>query len=463
MSWRAGGLRLLCTILLVLAWSCGDGERRPRNVVLITIDTLRADYVGCYGYARAHTPHLDALAAEGVRFAHAFSTINTTLASHAAMLSGLHPQAAGVPRNSFPVPPDVPLVAEQLRAAGYTTAAFVSASALHSGMGLDRGFDLYDERFTFEGDQEQRRAETTTRAVLAWLERQPPEPFFLWVHYFDPHYPYSPPAPFDTLHGGGYRGRADGSMDYLHRIQGKKDLPRIVPGPADLQRLIDLYDGEIAYLDAWLGPLLADLGRPERRASTLLILAADHGESMTEHDYFFDHGLDVYQPAMGVPFLVRCPPSLKVAPRVVDEPVQTHSIAPTIIAYAGLPVFEECQGRNLLPLLCGEPVERRLAFGEASKPAEIEESAPDEYRNLYKAQMVIDYPWKLVLTPYQDRVELFNLEADPDELRSLTLEEPARVGRMSRAVLKWREGPVRRAERIDPENERRLRSLGYIN
>jgi len=166
-------LRLIFLLTLIFGFLGGCSTQLPRrdNVILITIDTLRADHLGYNGYERTQTTHLDALAEESFRFSHAFSTINTTLASHAAMLTGQFPQAIGVPRNSFPLPNDVPLLQEMLKEEGYTTAAFVSAVALCSRVGLQRGFDHFDETFRLDkGDQLERRAETTVRAVLTWLD-----------------------------------------------------------------------------------------------------------------------------------------------------------------------------------------------------------------------------------------------------------------------------------------------------
>jgi len=454
---------VLVGFLLGVVWGCGHLRGKRDNIVLITLDTLRADHLGYSGYARGRTPHLDAFAQGAIRFTTAFTSINTTLASHAAMLSGRFPHSIGVPRNAFPVPEDVPLLQELLRAKGYETAAFVSSLAVCSRMGLARGFDHYDEVFDLgHGDQLQRRAETTTRAVLAWLENGPREPYFLWVHYFDPHYPYDPPAPHDALYGSGYQGPANGSMEYLQDLW-DREASGVSPTEMDLQRLVDLYDGEVAYLDHWLGPLFNWLDQPERRARTLVVIAADHGESLTEHDYLFNHGLHLYQPSMHVPLLVRPPGRMDWQPRSLDVPVQTHSIGPLILAHAGLAAPAGSSGDHLGVLIWGEPPWRcPAAFGEASQPWIVEQQYPGEYQNLHKAQMVVDYPWKLIVTPYRGQVELYDLQRDPAELVDVASEHPERVEEMRRELARWRGEELRIGARIDPEVLRRLRSLGYL-
>ena len=336
-------------------WAAGCAqERTPPSVLLITIDTLRADHLGCYGYERAQTPNLDALAEDSVVFDRAHTVSNNTLPAHASMLTGRYPHAIGIPRNSFTLAPGEKTLATELSAVGYETAAFVSASALASPLGLNRGFDLYDETFGVrEMDQEQRRAESTTDAVLAWLRRHDGEtPFFLWVHYFDPHYPYTPPEPFDRLYGNDYRGPADGSMEYLCTIWGL-GTPAVKPSPADVQRMIDLYDGEIAYLDVQLGRLFRYLDEAGLRETVMTVVTADHGESLDEHDYYFNHGLYLYEPSLHVPLIVEMPDDA-VTPRRIETQVETFDIFPTVMTAAGLPVAENVHGIDLTPLLTGD-------------------------------------------------------------------------------------------------------------
>jgi arylsulfatase len=443
---------LLTGVTILLALGCGSAEDRQTSMVLITLDTLRADHLGCYGYDRARTPHLDAFAGEARRYDNAYSTINTTLASHAAMMTGRHPQNLGIPRNSFPLAPGIPTLAEILASRGYRTAAFVSCSALTSGMGLARGFGRYDQEFGISAtDQDQRRAGATTAAALEWLRKNREGPFFLWVHYFDPHFPYDPPAPFATIYGSGYQGSADGSMAYLERLWQNE----INPTPADLGRLVDLYDGEIAYLDHSLGPLLDELKSSDLK-DALVAITADHGEHLTERRLKFYHGNYVYQPSIRVPLIIRFP-GTGVRAGTVLETVQTLDLFSTLLAAAGITAGGETEGRDL-----AQPQAPRVAYAEASRPWNVEDLNPGQYQNLSKAAMVVQYPWKLVVTPWRREVELYNLEQDPAERTNLAARETGRARNLHRLMSEWREGAGPRASTPNQDNLQRLEALGYV-
>jgi len=441
-----------CFVLTALS-GCGAPEEPQPNVVLITLDTLRADHLGCYGYDRARTPNLDAFAESALRYDNAFSTINTTLASHASMMTGRYPQNLGVPRNSFPLGADIPTLAQLFKANGYRTAAFVSCSALSSSMGLARGFELYDETLGIvEVDQEQRRGETTTAAVLTWLEENREGPFFLWVHYFDPHFPYDPPPPYDTIHGSGYQGPADGSMVYLQRVWSGQ----VRPTRADHQRLLDLYDGEIAYLDHCLGPLLERFNRPEM-SRTLVAITADHGEHLTERKIQYHHGSYVYQPSIRVPLIIRHPGVAEQAGTVGDT-VQSLDLFPTLLGAVSITPAAGSGGQDLA-LPANKP---RTAFAEASRPWEVEKRNPGQYQNIPKTTMVLQYPWKLVVTPYRRQMELYNLEQDPAEGHNLAAQETERARSLQQLLAGWRNQAGPAARPPDPENLRRLEALGYV-
>ena len=434
----------------------------PPNVVLVSLDTTRADHLGAWGYDRAKTPHLDALAAAGTRFSAAWTVSNNTLPAHVSMLSGLHPQRAGVPRNGHKLGPEPAWLPEQLQLRGYDTAAFVSASALSGSLGLARGFDLFDDRFDVEElDQEQRRADTTTDAALAWLAQPREGPFFLWVHYFDPHYPYTPPAPYDTLYGSDYSGPADGSLEYLLQVWGKGGREQISTTEADRQRMIDLYDGEIAYLDTQLGRLFEGIDAGGRGQHTAILLTADHGESLTEHDYLFDHGEYVYEPTLHIPLLVRPPLREAATPRVVDTPVQNVDVAPTVYALTGLEPPIALDGRSLLDAARGADLTRIDVFAESCRPWDIERKHKGEYKNLRKAQAVRSGDRKLIATPYLDRMELYDLSTDPQELNDLSSSHETDLPPLVGALESWRGGAVELAL-PDEQNMEEIRALGYV-
>ena len=260
------------------------------DVLLITIDTLRADALGGYGNTKVETPWIDRLAAQGVRFEQAHAQSVVTLPSHANILSGLYPLDHGIRDNAgFRFPAGKDTLATPLKARGYRTGAFVSAFPLDSRFGLDRGFDVYDDRFTNVDTHtafviEERRGSETVSVARQWIAAQGEGPFFCWVHLYDPHFPYDPPQPFDSRFAG------------------------------------DLYHGEVSAADAALGPLPEPLLRDGRTGHTLVVLTSDHGESLGEHGER-THGIFVYEATLHVPLILFAPRLF--GPRVVPEPCAT--------------------------------------------------------------------------------------------------------------------------------------------
>ncbi|MBV8199668.1 MAG: sulfatase, partial [Acidobacteria bacterium] len=274
---------------------------RGANLLLVTLDTVRADHLGCYGYAGAETPALDRLAAAGVRFAHASSPVPLTLPSHTTLLTGLLPPHHGARNNGVRgLSAETPTLATLLAGAGYRTAAFVAAFVLDHRFGLARGFQIYDDEIERPANaswllEAERPGGQVVDRALAWLERDDPRPFFLWVHLYDAHAPYNPPSPYRERH---------------------PDHP---------------YDGAIAFADAQVGRLLAALGQRGLAASTVVAVVADHGESLGEHGEL-THGLLLYEPALAVPLLLRAP---GLGPRTVATPVSTVDLAPTLAGLLG--------------------------------------------------------------------------------------------------------------------------------
>ncbi len=337
-------------------------DLRP-NLLLITVDTLRPDALGWVA-GKNETPAFDAYAAEGVRFAAAVSPVPLTLPAHASILSGLLPRRSGVRADGQPLPEGVLTLAERLEKNGYSTAAFVSGSPLEAIYGLDRGFALYDDRLP-EGPAgaAERRAFDTTTAALGWIAKAR-SPWFVWVHYYDAHDPYEPPQSF------------------------------LRPGPRGA------YDGEVAYVDAWLGRLRA--GLPAAAASNLLtVLASDHGESLGEHREK-THGLFLYDATTAVPLVFHFPGRLKPAasreaPRLID-------LAPTALDLLGLAPLPGIDGISLRPLLEGKPQSVPAAYLETRLPWTRFGWAP--------LTAVRDGSWKLVAAP---KPELYDLTQDAGE------------------------------------------------
>ena len=297
-----------------------DSSSDPPSILLITLDTTRADRLSCYGGEGTMTPYLDRLAKSGTRFDQALSPSPLTLPSHASILTGLVPRRHGVRDNGrTPLDASVPVLTERLRAAGYHTAAFVSSVALDRRLGLDRGFDIYDDNVRVgkreTSNYEERGADRTTRAVLERIDELTP-PFFLWVHYHDPHLPYNPPEPFKT---------------------------RFADRP---------YEGEIAFVDWEMGGVVTSARRKAGRMIT--VVAGDHGESLGEHGEA-SHGVFLYQSTQRVPLILAGAgiPSYKLVRRNVG----LVDIAPTVLDLLELPPMQEIDGRSLVPALRGQDLD----------------------------------------------------------------------------------------------------------
>ena len=419
-------------VLLPVALSLADCRREAPpaagsghpNVLFVTIDTLRADHVGCYGHAGAATPTLDALAARGVRFATAIAHVPLTGPSHASLLTGRSPLGHGFRDNGgYALPVGVTTVAEDFRRAGYRTAAFVSGFPLDRRFGFDRGFDAYDDHLPRGNDRRrqpyvERPADATTDAVLRWLSGPPPAgagaaPFFLWVHYYDPHAPYEPPAAL---------------------------AERFRAAP---------YDGEIAFVDAQLARLLGVLEGKGTLARTLVLATADHGESLGEHGEG-THGLFVYDATLRVPWIMAGPGVS--AGRVPTTVARGIDVLPTLADYSGLPVPAEVEGRSLRPAAEGREMSDAPAYAESLYPEREFGWAP---LHAWRTSS-----FKLIEAP---RPELYDLQADAAERVNRVAEQPARAEELRRklqAALS-RPAPVAAAP-VDGQTAERLAALGYL-
>ena len=392
----------------------------PPSIVLVSIDTLRADHVGAYGAKTGATPNLDALAADGVLFENALTPVPITLPAHASMLTGLLPHRHGVRDNGlFRLPKDVPTLAAALAAGGYDSAAVVGAAVLDREYGLERGFRIYDDRVGGPGGLTipERKAAAVTDAALAAAAGLRP-PFFLFVHYYDPHAAYDPPPPW-----------AERFADHL-------------------------YDGEVAYADAEVGRLRRELVRRGLGGNAVFALASDHGEGLGEHGEA-THGPFLYQATLHVPLVVAAPGRWPSGRRVKGL-VSIIDLAPTLLALAGRPVPPGLDGRDMGPSVRGESVaERRL-------PLESE-FALDSY-GWAPLVGLTDGVLKWIGAPEQ---ELYDLASDPRELSNLAARrgEDARrlAGLWRTAVTEDRRSlPPAASEAEDAERLARLSALGYV-
>ena len=400
-------------LVLLAATQAGARTAERPDLLLVSIDTLRADRLGCLGYDKPTSPELDALARRGLLFPAALSPVPLTLPAHATLLTGLQPWEHGVRDNSnFSLPSGVPSVAERLAAAGYDTAAFVSAYVLASPFGLARGFGRYDE-LPLDALKSgpitvpERRAGETVAAAGEWLARPRLKPLFAWVHLYDPHAPYAPPAPYDT-------------------------------------RFKDPYDGEVAYTDAQLGLLLGRLPHPER---TWLVVVSDHGEGLGEHGEA-THGSFLYPATMRVLCLL-VPPEGSGPTGVRPHPAGLADVAPTLLALAGA-----------APLKTGG---RDLLSGDAApRPAAAMETLyPWFHHGLSPMRGLADGRWWYVFAP---REELYDRDADPGLARNLAGERPEEARRFRGILARVFAGEAAVKPSAAPAgpSDDALLSLGYL-
>jgi arylsulfatase A-like enzyme/Tfp pilus assembly protein PilF len=414
--------------LIVLAGLAGAGcsrgaappPARP-NVVLVTLDTVRADRLGCYGHRTAATPTLDAIAQGGARFEVAVAHAPLTAPSHASILTGLTPLGHGVRDNgAYVLPTGLRTLAEDFKMAGYATGAFVSGFPLKRRFGFDRGFDVYDDALPRGKDARrtayvERTADRTTDAALSWLDGARAAgagapPFFLWVHYFDAHAPYEAPAEF----------MAAGASPY---------------------------DGEIAFVDAQLGRLLRRVDAGSRDHPTLVLVTADHGESLGEHGED-THGIFVYDATVRVPFLVRGP---GVPPGTVAATVARGiDVVPTLLDYAGLPA-RPVEGRSLRRAALGERLPDAPAYAES-----LHSQLQYGWAPLYAWRTA---RFKLVEAP---RAELYDLEKDPGETDDQAARDASRLQGLRRELQQVMAAKTPdAAQAVDKETQERLAALGY--
>ncbi|MEO8430640.1 MAG: sulfatase-like hydrolase/transferase [Acidobacteriota bacterium] len=398
---------------------------RPKNVLVITLDTIRADRLGAYGYAKIHTPAIDSLAKRGVLFERAIAAAPLTLPSHTSLFTGTYPVFHGVRDNGdFVVPQDLTTMAELFAARGFRTGAFVGAFVLDSRWGLKQGFQTYADDFDVHqenlisiGDIRRPGNQVVDRA-LAWLREKPSGPFFAWVHLYDPHSPYDPPSPF------------------------REQYPD------------DPYVAEIAFADSQIGRLLAELDASGERKRTLVVFAGDHGESFGEHQEK-GHGFFAYQQTLRVPLILALPSGRPSGVRR-EETVSLVDVLPTIAGIVDLPLPREVQGRSLQPLLSGGPWTERPVYAETY------------YANLH-------YGWS-PLTAIQERryqfvessdPELYDLSEDPEEWVNVLEKHPERLAavraRLSALVGTLGQQAKSAGHKSDPETVAKLASLGYLS
>ena len=414
---------LIASFFLVCSGLLAEVKPAP-NVVVITIDTLRADHLGCYGYKQIRTPNIDALASDGVRFERAYTPVPVTLPAHTVIFTGTYPMLSGMHDFSGnKLNPSQPTLASILKQHGYTTGAVIGSAVLDSRFGLNQGFDFYYDHFDFNRLQEsnleemERPGDAVADVALDWLGKNHSAKFFLWMHLYDPHYPYRPPVPYSEQY---------------------KDRP---------------YDGEIAFADAQVGRLIAFLKANGLYRNTIIVLSGDHGESLGEHGEK-THGFFIYNATLHVPVIIRLPGSS--AANVVSEMVSLADLTPTVLQALKFEVPSQVQGQNLLPLMASKKVgEPRNLYAETFLPrlhfnwSELRSVETEKYQ-------FIDAP----------KPELYDLSNDPGEAHNLFADKKAVSeelrARLAALITQYTAGQeLAQKTGLDPALMERLKSLGY--
>jgi len=412
---------------------------RP-NLLVVTIDTMRADRLGAYGHAEARTPNIDQVARGGVLFRHAQSQIPITLPSHSSIFTGLYPTRHNVRENgTYELDTSETTLSEILLAEGYATGAFVSSFTLDSRFGLDQGFDVYRDDLSMERSAPEqvpswqgherafveRPAEPVISEVLEWLKEQREHSFFAWVHLNDPHAPYEAPEPFASSFG-------------------------------------DPYDAEVAYVDHALGSLFGALREWGLWKDTIVVIGSDHGESLGEHS-IQGHGRWLFQPSLHVPLIISYPRALPEG-AAVDELVRNIDIMPTLLEMMGLPTPKEVQGVSALPMVDGNAATTRtVSYSETMLP-----------RLRFGSWDVFAYQderWKYIRRAKSGQIlaeVLYDLEQDPGELQDLARRKHAKLRELSSELDRFMQSEASERKRRDntreltPDVEEKLRALGYI-
>jgi len=432
-----------------------DLELTNANVLLITLDTTRADRIGAYGYRKAETPHFDALAADGVLFEDTITPTAFTLPSHSSILTGLYPTYHGVRLNGGSALADVhTTLAERLAESGYRCGAFVGAFVLDGRWGLEQGFEHFDDDFEIAGDQRldlsgvQRPANEVVDAAVSWLSNGDQRPFFSWVHFYDPHTPYDPPEPYRSRLGGEKARDLNAGEDVAADTQAHRLR-------AWLDEQNALYDGEIAFADFQIGRLLQWLDDRGLADDTVVVVVGDHGEALGSHGET-EHGYFVYDYAVRVPFVVKMPDSGFSGVQVRQQ-VRTIDILPTVLDLVGVEGPAMVHGESLLPLMADPDRQSpTYAYSESMAP-----SLQYGWSALYSLR-TSDY--KFIEAP---RSELYDLRADPGESVNVLADHPEIAEALRAELERVREesaagAPEAQQANLDEQTLSMLASLGYV-
>jgi arylsulfatase len=428
------------------------GRPAHTNLILITVDTLRADHLGVYGYPKSTSPKLDRFATESWLFRRAYAHVPATTPSLSVLMTSHYAHETRVPTNHYRLPEKAVTLAEILKAGGYRTGAVVGNLTLKRDAALDQGFEDYDDRLEDDTPMGvERKAEQNTKVALAWLERHQREKFFLWVHYMDPHGPYLPPPPYDGMFVAKGEGKSR-TLPVNKGLSGTGGISeyQVLGDHRDPEYYIAQYDGEIRYCDYWLGELLEAIRRLGLFENTLIVFTADHGEGLGEHDYYFDHTDYLYEELLHVPLLIRFPGSAGEH-REIARTVGQIELLPAVLRRLSVASSEQFEGSG------------SLAEGPET---------PIYAETFYRTPQWTLFTPGLKLIRSKETFELYDRAADPGEQRNIldSNMEPVLMSEVAR--LKEKLGALMGQDRLalgaptlrqmSEEIRRKFRSLGYV-
>jgi arylsulfatase A-like enzyme len=433
---------------------CGGETPRRLNVLLLTIDTLRADHLSCYGYERPTSPEIDRLAAQGVLFHNPIVQRGGTWPSLTSILTSMYPHTHGVRKNGEQLDASKKILAELLRDEGYATAAFLTNMI----SAPNRGFDEKPRFPTKSRDAD------AAEAAIRWIEENRNQRFFVWLHLMGPHDPYLPSRRFARMFDTGYKGRLNGKRGTLEHLQRRK---RGLSEP-ELAHIVSLYDGDIAEVDQKIGTVVSSLDRLGLADHTLVVFTSDHGEELYEHNRYFFHSYSIYESVLRVPLIMRLPATLPQGATVM-APVESIDIAPTILELLGIPLPGDFEGKSLADHILEQPSDAEaVAFSELGP--EIFSIRAERWHYIYN-------PLELRAPTTRDRAErakpvfeiareeLYDTLHDPRETTNLVHEHPEVAAQLRRHLRAWVEtsGSAYRPQELLPEAEEELRALGYLD
>lgn len=444
---------LFLSIFVFQLISCGKRAANNYNLVLITIDTLRADHLGCYGYSRKTSPAIDTLAGEGTLFINTIAQRGLTWPSLTSIMTSLYPVEHGIRINGMQLKYYKISLAEILKTRGYTCAAFLTNACQATWNGFD-----------YKKKADDKDIKITVQAIK-WLKSHCDKKLFLWIHYIAPHRPYAPPMPYKNLFDQDYKGNMNGSSKQLDEIA----LKKIALSKEDLNHIISLYDGEIAFVDDQIKYLISTIRKLNIKDKTLIVITADHGEDLYQHNFYFYHAASIYESSLQIPLIFNLP---GVIPKniKINKVVESIDIAPTILEILGIPSPRNFHGTSLMPLFKNRDIFLGDAYSEWQD--KILSIRTDSHRFIYNPSNF--HPICIDGGNYNSYVieqeELYDIKNDPAESANIVKMKPKIAQTLRNKILNWKKKHSWHTDqlknndyKIESRLKENLKSLGYIN